>query len=248
VNTETANTSQVKAMYEKMGNTFKAAILLYGPPGCGKSSVIKATIKQTGRHCILVPWTKMKTCSDFVSFFRPIKINNRLYTQKELIIVFEDFDANENDVIKARDGLLMKTDKIIQDSTAKPSTSVVDFQLIATKYEDELTLEYILNVLDGIVELTDTIVFFTTNDFDIIDPALKRSGRINYILKMEYATRQTIREMIVYHFNISMTALEKYKTQINRIPEYRISCSDISEICNQSKNIGECIKKIAKLV
>jgi ATP-dependent Zn protease len=244
-----SNNSEVKAKYEKTGDTFKAAILLYGPPGCGKSSLIKATIKATGRHCILVPWTKIKTCSDFVSFFRPMNINNRTYKQNELIIVFEDFDANENEIIKVRNGLLEKKKReIIHNYTKIDTENVIDFQLMVKKFEDELTLEYILNVLDGIVELTNTIVFFTTNDFDIIDPALKRSGRINYILKMERATRRIIREMIAFHFSVSNSTLDKYKTQINRIPENCISCSDISEICNNSKTIIECLQKIARLV
>ena len=45
---------------------------------------------------------KNKTCNDFVSLFRPIKINGKVYNQDELIIVFEDFDANNNDILKTR--------------------------------------------------------------------------------------------------------------------------------------------------
>ena len=74
----------------------------FGPPGCGKSSLIKSTIKYTKRHCVLVSWSRIKTCSDFVSLFRPIKIDKKVYNQDQLIIVFEDFDANENNVLKKR--------------------------------------------------------------------------------------------------------------------------------------------------
>lgn len=231
----------IQEKYEKTGNIFKAVVLLHGPPGCGKSSLIKATVKHTGRHCILVPWTKIKTCNDFISFFRPIKIHNRVYKQNELIIIFEDFDANENEIIKIREGL--KKDKI----TIKNSESTKDktLELIhALKIEDELTLECVLNVLDGIVELNDSIVFFTTNDIDIIDPALKRSGRINYILNMKYASRRMIIEMVAYYFSVPIRTISK---RINKIPEYKISYSDISEICNHSTTVEECIEKIITL-
>ena len=266
-------TDEWKEKYKKSGNPFKSIILLHGDPGCGKSSLIKATIKHTGRHCILVPWTKIKTCNDFVSLFRPLKINNKRYSQEELIVVFEDFDANENAVIKIREGLKKeglkkqkRTDtvqniesEITNDIIKTKYDSFINTQLIAlAKNEDEITLEYILNVLDGIVELYNVIVFFTTNDIDIIDPALKRAGRIDRIIKMELASRSMIKEMIAHHFSLDlykdMTDTPKkskhidiFLKEINKIPEYKISFADISQICNDSKTVEECLERILHL-
>jgi ATP-dependent 26S proteasome regulatory subunit len=110
--------------------------------------------------------------------------------------------------------------------------------------EDELTLEYILNVLDGIVELYNVIVFFTTNDISVIDPALKRTGRIDRIVKMERATREIIQEMICHRFSIFPKTLGKYAKKIEKIPEYKIACADISQICNDSNSLEECIERI----
>ena len=136
--------------------------MLHGPPGCGKSSLIKSTIKYTNRHCILVPWSKIKTCNDFVSLFRPIKINNKVYNQDELIIVFEDFDANNNDVLKTRKDMKYN---ISSEINLKDSLEIntkfeemIKNQMIKTN--DELSLEYILNLLVGIVELNNIIVLF----------------------------------------------------------------------------------------
>jgi len=258
-------TEDIKRQYEKTGNAFKAIMMLHGPPGCGKSSLIKATIKKTGRHCVLVPWTKIKTCDDFVSLFRPIKINNRVYQQNELIIVFEDFDANDNDIIKARTGLKPKVEvkagvkKDIKDFTTAELLHLASFNLKdipsttftckesdsdfassirnGVKRYDELTLEYILNVLDGIVELHESIVFFTTNDIDIIDPALKRNGRVNYILNMEYTDQKTMREMISYHYSVPVP--------LKRIPvKSKMSYADLSAICNYCKTVDECLDTI----
>jgi len=248
---------EIIKQYEQSGNPFKAVILLHGDPGCGKSSLIKATAKYTGRHIVLVPWAKIRTCNDFVSLFRPIKINNKTYEQDELIIVFEDFDANENEVIKIREGLKKKPREKTRDTDSVDSNITDDLwkrkfetfmncSPLPNKMDDELTLEYILNVLDGPVELYNSIVFFTTNDIDVIDPALKRTGRVDRILKMERATRNIIKEMIAHRFSISIKSLDKYAKQINKIPEYKIAYADISQICNHSNTIEECLEKIQK--
>ena len=252
--------SELEKHYEESGNPFKAVILLHGDPGCGKSSLIKATIKHLKRHCILVPWTKIKTCNDFVSLFRPIKINNKVYQQDELIIVFEDFDANENEILKIRSTLKKKgirKEMPISEMTEdlwKRNIESFDTLLSCKKNDDELTLEYILNVLDGIVELYNSVVFFTTNCIDLIDPALKRTGRIDRIMKMERATRPIIMEMIGHRFTPFYIEDSKDKIfdksimkEINKIPEYKFAYADISQICNDSKTISECLERIQKI-
>jgi SpoVK/Ycf46/Vps4 family AAA+-type ATPase len=99
--------------------------------------------------------------------------------------------------------------------------------------------------LDGIVELYDVIVFFTTNDIDIIDPALKRKGRVDRIIKMEKASHKCIREMLMHRFQLS-TIFDKHSKKIEKIEEYKIAYSDISQICNQSKNMDDFFQKLGK--
>jgi len=94
--------------YKRNGIPYKGVYLLYGEPGCGKSSLIKASINYLERNCILVEWTKIKTCNDFISLFRPIMINHKTYESNEFIIVFEDFDANSSNIVKIREGLKNK--------------------------------------------------------------------------------------------------------------------------------------------
>jgi ATP-dependent 26S proteasome regulatory subunit len=275
---------RIQKKYQRAGIPYKSVILLHGDPGCGKSSLIKATIEYTGRHCILVSWTKIRTCNDFVSLFRPLKINEKTYYSNELILVFEDFDANDSDIIKKRKNMKTKVEKEEENAEenaeeneeeneeenaeegecdnkeTKPIMSVNDniiknkilseiknMSIPNHKLEDVITLEFILNVLDGIIELYDIIVFFTTNDIDIIDPALKRTGRVDRMIKMEKANRTNIKEMIAYNYDISESTMAQYENEINRIPEYKNSYSDISQICNNTTNVDECLSKIIAL-
>ena len=54
-----------EAQYEDAGVTFKASIMMMGPPGCGKSSTIRGILNRTKRHGVLVRWSAISTCTEF---------------------------------------------------------------------------------------------------------------------------------------------------------------------------------------
>lgn len=231
---------------EKYGIPFKCVFMLHGPPGCGKSSLIKSTIRHTKRHCILVSWSKIKTCSDFVALFRPMKIDKKVYNQNELIIVFEDFDANQNNVLKKRDTI--ESHNSVEKTTQYTDAGKLDINENIEKLlkaqilqnEDGITLDYVLAVLDGIVELNESIVFFTTNTLDIIDPALTRPGRVDKVLKMDYVNPTMLEEIVNYYYVGQKYG--KYKTKIKNIENKRMSYSRIIQIAIDCKTIEEFFK------
>ena len=240
VNSDTKN----HLINEKYGIPFKCVFMLHGPPGCGKSSLIKSTIKYTNRHCILVPWSKIKTCNDFVSLFRPIKINDKVYNQNELIIVFEDFDANNNDVLKTRKDMKynISSEINLKDSIELNTKFEEMIKNQMAKANDELSLEYILNVLDGIVELNNIIVFFTTNTLETIDPALTRVGRVDKLINMNYLSSNMLEEILkCYYPNQSY---ESHKTKIDNIGEKELSYSKVIQLIKDSPSIDEFLQDL----
>ncbi len=230
---------------EKYGIPFKCVFMLHGPPGCGKSSLIKSTIKYTNRHCILVPWSKIKTCNDFVSLFRPIKINGKVYNQDELIIVFEDFDANNNDILKTRKD--MNYD-ILSEINVKDSVELNNKleEMIKknkmTGTDDDLSLEYILNVLDGIVELNNIIVFFTTNVIETIDPALTRVGRIDKLINMDYLSSNMLEEILNYYY--PKQTYNNYKKKIKNIGKKKLSYSKVIQLIKDNSTIDKFLESL----
>lgn len=85
----------------------------------------------------------------------------------------------------------------------------------------------LLNVLDGVATPHGLITVMTTNRFDILDPALKRAGRMDLIEELAYPTKSTVREMFEYFFS-DTTPLVGIKE--NEFIEKGISTSQIAEI------------------
>ena len=66
---------------------------------------------------------------------------------------------------------------------------------------DNITLSYILNIIDGIRETPGRILIITSNDYNSLDPALIRPGRIDITLEMKNASIDIIKEMYAHYYN-----------------------------------------------
>jgi len=250
MNMEKTQKQEIEAEYKRKGIPFKRIYLLYGPPGTGKSSLIKAFVNETGRHCILVQWSKIKTSTEFSNLFHKIKINSKKILQSEIIIVFEDFDANNTSVVKIRDNLkktwsnssinlLQEKEKEDTDKNTKNILETIITAQMKT-CDDSLTLECILNVLDGIKELNDAVIVFTTNDITCIDPAVIRPGRVDKLIKMDYIKAPIIKQIVKHYYNTDDTeCLQKLDT----ITE-AMSPAMVQTICIKNKNIWDCVNEI----
>lgn len=252
--------------YEDAGITFKAGILLFGEPGCGKSCTIRGILNRTGRHGVLVRWSNIKTCSDFVGIFRSA-INNKKYNLRELCFIFEDFDANKDEVLKKRSDAVGqgKVSKELQDYE-NPPTSIEEIvkksndsqlktvqdmlQTISKSNSDDLTLECVLNTIDGIVELHDAMYIFTTNmDIDKLDKAFIRPGRIDYMLELKRATVCVIREMVSYKYRHANKDISKYEEYFEKMQDHKISPAEVQKTYLKygDENIEECLRELVAL-
>ena len=251
--------SETELEYEYYGKSFKNAILLHGPPGCGKTSFIKGVLNETKRHAVLVQWSRIKTCTEFSSLFRSIKIAGEIYGLGELCYIFEDFDANKMDLLKKRTSLLASnkpTDsfEIVDDITSPNSGLAINdaskelikkIVISSTVIEDELTLDYVLNIFDGIIELHDALIIFTTNaKLEFFDPALIRPGRIDTIIEMKECSEQSTFELIKHYKKLTHHEMEPIKNKLTN-NMLALRPSELEQICMKSSTIDDVIESIS---
>ncbi len=123
-------------------------------------------------------------------------IHNIDYKDNNLINNTTLNDSNNMEkTIKMQNKLLNKIAKKINNEHEE--SIIVDFD---KNKDDKITLSFILNIIDGIRETSGRILIITSNNYESLDPALVRPGRIDMTLEMKNATIDTIKEMYNHYY------------------------------------------------
>jgi hypothetical protein len=231
--------------YNKKGIPYHYGILLHGNPGCGKTSIIKATLEYTKRHAFVIPLNRVKTCGELEAIFFKPDVNNKNIPTEKRIYIFEDIDCL-CDVVKDRE-LIDSDDEI---SVKKISTEIelltklTDItQKKSSNPEDELNLSCLLNIFDGILETPGRIIILTTNYPDKIDKALLRPGRIDMNIELKKASSQIIKEILSSFYDTTIENIEELSK--NSFIDYLLTPAEVMNICqNNIFDLENAIKQI----
>lgn len=208
----------------------KLGFLLHGVNGSGKTSLIKAIANYTNRHIISIPLSKIKTNSQLVDIMIKFKIEMKDSTQRlikddtitdfsQVIFILEDIDCASN-VVYSRE---------TQENLPENDTN------------DGLSLDGLLNIMDGIIDTPDRILIMTTNYPEKLDSALIRPGRINKQILLTYMNKESIYDMIEYYFNIKLTKKQK-KDITNNLPE-QIIPAYMEQLCLENNTLKDLINQ-----
>ena len=245
-----------KDWYDKEGHPYTFGIGLHGPPGTGKTSVIKCIANKLNRNIIIIPLSKIKTQREFNNCYFE-KVYNRFNSDinfHDKIIVFEDIDCM-TDIVKSRDAKkieykiadnISNQNKLLNNisnkiDTLTNNTEKNDSLMININDKsdnDKITLSYILNIIDGIRETPGRILIITSNDYNSLDPALIRPGRIDITLEMKNADKEIVKDMYKHFYNEELD-----NKVLEKIVDYSISPAKIVNIRLKSKSKEE-FKKI----
>src|SRR3954452_12030388 len=158
-------------------------ILLYGPPGCGKTLIAKAVANSLAKKVADVRGAK-ESKSYFLNVKGPELLNKYVgETERHIRLIFAR--ARE----KASDGTPVVVFFDEMDSLFRTRGSGVSSDVETT------IVPQLLSEIDGVERLENVIVIGASNREDMIDPAVLRPGRLDVKIKIQRPDAEAARDI-----------------------------------------------------
>jgi len=165
-------------IFERLGIKPPKGILLYGPPGCGKTLLARAVATESEANFITIkgPEVFSKWVGESEKAIREVFRKARMAAPT--VIFFDEIDS-----------LLPRRGLGFADSGVT-----------------ERVISQLLTEMDGIVTLEDIVVIAATNRPDIVDPAVLRPGRFDRLIYVPQPDEKSRFEIFkIYTKNMPLT-------------------------------------------
>ncbi|HEV3133803.1 MAG TPA: proteasome ATPase [Acidimicrobiia bacterium] len=158
-------------------------ILLYGPPGCGKTLIAKAVANSLAKR-VSEKTGDSTTRSYFLNIKGPELLNKYVgETERQIRLIFQR--ARE----KSEEGVPVIVFFDEMDSLFRTRGSGISSDIEST------IVPQLLAEIDGVESLKNVIVIGASNREDLIDPAILRPGRLDVKIKIERPDQDAARQI-----------------------------------------------------
>jgi proteasome-associated ATPase len=172
-------------------------VLLYGPPGCGKTLIAKAVASSLARKVAELSGQPLGK-SYFLNIKGPELLNKYVgETERHIRLIFQR--ARE----KASDGTPVVVFFDEMDSLFRTRGSGVSSDVETT------IVPQLLSEIDGVERLENVIVIGASNREDMIDPAILRPGRLDVKIKIERPDAEASRDIFTKYLTADLPLHER---------------------------------------
>lgn len=165
-------------IYEKVGIHAPAGVLMWGPPGCGKTLLAKAVANESRANFISIKGPELlnKYVGESEKAIR--QVFTRARASVPCVIFFDELDA-----------LVPRRDSSLSESSSR-------------------VVNTLLTELDGLNDRKGIFVIGATNRPDMIDPAMLRPGRLDKTLFIELPNASERLEILKTVISVNKTPLD----------------------------------------
>ncbi|KAL1991434.1 hypothetical protein VTN49DRAFT_5426 [Thermomyces lanuginosus] len=219
---------ETRKWYEERGLLDILGILLWGPPGTGKSSMVRAIASIFGLPVYILNLGS-------ITEQQLIELAGKL--PRRCILLVEDIDCS---------GISRKHEA--SSTYVKDRTRVNESQSAfpSEKEPQPPSLAALLNVIDGVWAPEVRLLFVTTNNPEGLPDSLSRPGRIDIMVSFGYANKGIAEELfrIFYRTSVEESSLKLLSQEFaSNIPENEFSPAAIQ---NYLLGYRECPEEAAK--
>jgi proteasome-associated ATPase len=171
-------------------------ILLYGPPGCGKTLIAKAVANSLAKR-VAEKTGDDKARSYFLNIKGPELLNKYVgETERQIRLIFQR--ARE----KSEEGYPVIVFFDEMDSLFRTRGTGISSDIEST------IVPQLLAEIDGVESLKNVIVIGASNREDLIDPAILRPGRLDVKIKIERPDRDSAHSIFARYLRASLPLAE----------------------------------------
>ena len=208
-----------KELYREYSLRPPKGVLLYGPPGCGKTLIAKAVANSLAKKMAEVRGDDAREAKSYFLNIKGPELLNKFVgeTERHIRLIFQR--ARE----KASEGTPVIVFFDEMDSIFRTRGTGVSSDVETT------VVPQLLSEIDGVEGLENVIVIGASNREDMIDPAILRPGRLDVKIKIERPDAEAAQDIF-----------SKYLTE--QLP---VNADDLAEFSgDRSACIGAMIERV----
>ena len=183
-----------KELYREYSLRPPKGVLLYGPPGCGKTLIAKAVANSLAKKMAEVRGEDAREAKSYFLNIKGPELLNKFVgeTERHIRLIFQR--ARE----KASEGTPVIVFFDEMDSIFRTRGTGVSSDVETT------VVPQLLSEIDGVEGLENVIVIGASNREDMIDPAILRPGRLDVKIKIERPDAEAAQDIFSKYLTVNL--------------------------------------------